>query len=126
MNYIDFFKNDRFATDAGIRLLIADPGYAKAVLIIEDQHLNAGNVVQGGALFTLADLAMAAAANAHGRLAFSIQSDIRFLASAKKGDTLTAEAREILLHKTLCHYKVEITDQEGKLIAVCDGICYRK
>lgn len=81
---------------------------------------------QGGALFTLADLTIAAAANANGRLAFSIQSDIRFLESATIGETLIAEAQEILLHKTICHYKANISTENGRLIAVCDGICYRK
>ena len=78
-DYIEFFKQDRFAVSSGIRLTEVKPGYAKAELTIAENHLNAGNVAQGGALFTLADLAMAAAANANGRLAFSIQSDIRFL-----------------------------------------------
>lgn len=126
MDYIEFFKNDRFATEAGITLIEVRPGYAKAQLSINEHHLNAGNVVQGGALFTLADLAIAAAANANGRLAFSIQSDIRFLESATMGETLIAEAQEILLHKTICHYKANITTLNGRLIAICDGICYRK
>lgn len=126
MDYIEFFKNDRFATEAGITLTEVRPGYAKAQITISEHHLNAGNVVQGGALFTLADLAIAAAANANGRLAFSIQSDIRFLESATAGETLTAEAQEVLLHKTICHYKANITSDNGHLIAVCDGICYRK
>ena len=56
MDYIEFFKNDRFATEAGITLSEVRPGYAKAKLKINEHHLNAGNVVQGGALFTLADL----------------------------------------------------------------------
>lgn len=125
-DYIEFFKQDRFAVSSGIRLTEVKPGYAKAELTIAKNHLNAGNVAQGGALFTLADLAMAAAANANGRLAFSIQSDIRFLQSAFLGEKLYAEAHEILLRKTVCHYRVEIKKENGELVAVCDGICYRK
>lgn len=124
--YIEFFKNDRFATEAGIELSLVEPGHAIARITIETRHLNAGEVAQGGVLFTLADLAIAAAANANGRLAFSIQSDIRFLESARTGDTLTAEAKEVLLHKTVCHYHVDIYNQDHRLVAVSDGICYRK
>ncbi len=123
---IEFFKKDRYAALSGIELTEVKPGYAKAVLQVEGKHLNAGNVVQGGALFTLADLTMAAAANANGRLAFSIQSDIRFIQSALLGDTLYAEATEVLLHKTICHYHVDIKKETGELVAICDGICYRK
>lgn len=126
VDYKVFFKKDRFAELTGIELTEVKPGFAKAELTIEDKHLNAGNVVQGGVLFTLADLCMAAAANANGRIAFSVQSDIRFLQSAVCGDVLYAEAREVLLHKTLCHYHVDITDKNGTHIAVFDGVCYRK
>lgn len=72
MDYVDFFKKDHFAMDAGIELKEAKPGYAVACVNVIEKHLNAGGVVQGGLLFTLADLAIAAAANAHGLLAFSI------------------------------------------------------
>lgn len=126
IDYKEFFKNDRFAAVAGVELTDVKPGYARAELIVGEKHLNAGGVVQGGALFTLADLTMAAAANANGRMAFSIQSDIRFLQSGACGDILYAEAKEIFLHKTLCHYHVDVRNQEDVVIAVFDGVCYRK
>ena len=61
----DFFKDDRFAANAGITLLEIKPGYGKTMMVVTDKHLNAGNTTQGGAIFTLADLALAAAANSH-------------------------------------------------------------
>ena len=79
----EFFKNDRFATNAGVELIEIKP-----------EHLNAGARTQGGAIFTLADLALAAAANSHGTLAFSLSSTITFLRASGPGDTLFAEARE--------------------------------
>ena len=66
----DFFKDDRFAAQAGITLLEIRPGYGKVMMVVTEQHLNAGNTTQGGAIFTLADLALAAAANSH-ELGFS-------------------------------------------------------
>mgnify|MGYP000608117051 CR=1 FL=1 len=59
----EFFKNDRFATNAGVELIEIKEGYSKARLVITAEHLNAGGRTQGGAIFTLADLALAAAAN---------------------------------------------------------------
>lgn len=67
----EFFKNDLFAENAGVVLLEVRKGYSKAKLEIKPEHLNAGARTQGGAIFTLADLALAAAANSHGTLAFS-------------------------------------------------------
>ena len=67
----EFFKNDLFAENAGVVLLEVREGYSKAKLEIKPEHLNAGARTQGGAIFTLADLALAAAANSHGTLAVS-------------------------------------------------------
>ena len=58
----EFFKMDLFAENAGIVLLEVREGYSKAKLEIKPEHLNAGARTQGGAIFTLADLALAAAA----------------------------------------------------------------
>ena len=63
-NIKKFFNKDNFIVNVGIELLEVSPGYAKAKLDIEERHLNSLGIVQGGALFTLADLAAAAAINA--------------------------------------------------------------
>ena len=72
----EFFKADRFATQAGVELLEVKPGYAKARMLVTPEHLNAGGVCQGGALFTLADLAFAAVANSHKLLTLSISAKV--------------------------------------------------
>ena len=56
----EFFKNDLFAENAGVVLLEVREGYSKAKLEIKPEHLNAGARTQGGAIFTLADLALPA------------------------------------------------------------------
>lgn len=56
----EFFKKDLFAENAGVVLLEVREGYSKAKLEIKPEHLNAGARTQGGAIFTLADLALAA------------------------------------------------------------------
>jgi len=126
MNAVDFFKNDHFATITGIELVKIEKGYAKARLTISEMHLNAGNTTQGGVLFTLADFVMAAASNAHGRLALAITGAINFIKGSKTGDILYAEAKERSLHKHIATYQVDITNQEGELIATFEGTAYRK
>ena len=86
----EFFKKDLFAEQTGVELLEVREGYSKARLVITENHLNAGHRTQGGAIFTLADLALAAAANSHGTLAFSLSSNITFLRASGPGDTLYA------------------------------------
>lgn len=126
MSPLDFFKNDIFAKNAGIILLEVRKGYSKAKLEIKAEHLNAGARTQGGAIFTLADLALAAAANSHGTLAFSLSSTITFLRASGPGDTLFAEARERYIGRSTGCYQVDITNQDGELIATFESSVFRK
>ena len=73
-------ENDRFAASCGMQLTDIKEGYAKAQMTVEERHLNGGGVCQGGALFTLGDLAVAAAVNSHKQLTFGIQNNIVYLA----------------------------------------------
>lgn len=122
----EFFKKDRFADMAGVELVEIKEGYSKARLVVTEEHLNAGHRTQGGALFTLADLALAAAANSRGILAFSLSSGITFLRSSGPGDILYAEARERYVGRTTGHYQVDITNQRGELVATFESSVFRK
>ena len=119
-------QHDRFAAEAGAQLVEIREGYAKAVMTVQQRHLNGGNVCQGGALFTLADLALAAVMNSHGNLTFGITNNISFLKSAKEGDALTAEAVEVCNHHRIPYAEVRVTNQDGDLICVLTGTSYRK
>ena len=60
------FKNDHFATDAtGVIIDSAMPGKAVCSLTLEERHMNENQVPMGGAIFTLADIACAVAANGY-------------------------------------------------------------
>lgn len=122
----EFFKGDLFATNAGVELIEVSEGYSKAKLEIKPEHLNAAGRTQGGAIFTLADLALAAAANSHGTLAFSLSSNITFLRASGAGDTLYAEARERYTGRSTGYYQIDVTDQSGTLIATFESSVFRK
>ena len=119
-------RNDQFAAGAGCRIVEMGEGYAKAVMTVGKRHLNAGGVCQGGAYFTLADLAMAAVMNSGGQLTFSVETNIAFLRSAREGDVLTALARLKADHHKLPLLQVEITDATGTLLCVVTSLAYRK
>ena len=119
------FAQDRYAALTGVEIIEAGPGRCKARLVIEDRHLNAANVVQGGAIFTLADLAFAVASNSHGQLALAINVNISFLQGKSTG-ILYATASEIGEPKRLGAYDVLVTDEEGRIIARFNGMVYRK
>ncbi len=117
---------DRFAAGAGCRVTEVDEQHAVAEMTVGKEHLNAGGVCQGGALFTLADLAMAALMNQQGNLTFGISSNVMFVSSAVEGDRLRAEAVLIADHHKLPAVEVRVTNQKGKLICHLTGMGYRK
>lgn len=116
---------DRFAAENGITLVEVRPGAAVARLEVGARHLNGVGIVQGGAIFTLADLAFAAAANSHGEIAVAIDVSISFI-RAVSGGTLTADAREEAVNPRLSTCVVRVTDEAGALVALFKGTAYRK
>ncbi|MDR3630244.1 MAG: PaaI family thioesterase [Desulfocapsaceae bacterium] len=120
-----FFAGDRYAALTGVEILEAGEGYCKASLVIQDKHLNAANVIQGGAIFTLADLAFAVASNSRGQLALAINVNISFL-QGKSAGTLYATATEVGEPRRLGAYDVLVTDEQGHIIARFNGMVYRK
>ena len=122
---LSFFSHDQFAAYVGIELVDAKPGYAKAKMVIKPHHLNGVGIVHGGALFTLADLAFAVAANSHGTIAVAINVNISYLKAAKDG-FLIAEAREISRETKLATHTVEIKNESGEMVALFQGLAYGK
>ena len=119
-------RNDRFARNAGCQITEADAEHAVAEMTVTSDHLNGGNVCQGGALFTLADLAIAALMNFQGQLTFGISNSIMYVSSAHEGDVLRAEAVSISAHPKIPSVEVRVTNQDGRLICHVTGMGYRK
>ena len=119
-------RTDRFAANAGCRLTEVDNEHAIAEMIVTAEHLNGGQVCQGGALFTLADLAIAALMNSRGLLTFGINNSVMFVSSAREGDLLRAEAVSVSDHHKIPSVEVRVTNQEGRLICHVTGMGYRK
>lgn len=119
-------RADRFAANAGCQITEVDERHAVAVMVVTAAHLNGGGVCQGGALFTLADLAIAALMNNGGQLTFGISNSVMFVSSAREGDTLRAEAVFVTNHPKVPSVEVRVTNQDDTLICHVTGMGYRK
>lgn len=120
-----FFERDRFAHYVGIELIRVGAGFAVTRLELSEKHLNGLNVVQGGAIYTLADFAFAAATNSGGLATVGINTGITYF-KAPQGKVITAEAKELEAGKKICGCDVDIFDEDGSLIARFSGTGYRK
>lgn len=121
----DVREKDRFARHVGIELVEAADGCAKAEMTVVDHHLNGVGLVNGAAIFSLADYAFAAAANSSDIDAVTVTMNVTFLHAAQQG-RLTAEAREIALSRRLGTYQINVWDEAGTQIAALQGTAYRK
>jgi len=121
--YQQYFTADKFAMSNGIELTECRPGYAKAQVKVDENHLNGAGVVHGGLLFTLADFCFAAAVNSYGFITLSINASISFFAKSTEG-IIVAEAKEIARSNKLCTCDINIFDEEGELLANFKGTAY--
>jgi len=120
-----FFERDRFAKENGIHVLEVRPGFARTQMTVEPRHLNSIGILQGGALFTLADLAFAVASNSHGVVAVACQADITWFKAVQSG-LLTATAEEISRTRKLSTCLIRVTDENQDLVALFKGLAYIK
>ena len=111
-----YFERDRFATENGIVLEELSVGAAVCSLVLTNRHRNAEGGVMGGAIFTLIDLAFAAAASNVHKPTVAQQVSMNFL-SAARGDKLTAKASCRKDGKTSCVYQVDVSDDLGRDVA---------
>jgi acyl-CoA thioesterase len=119
--------NDPHAAQLGALLEELTPGYARYSLVIEPSLVNFHGIAHGGVIFTLADLAFAAASNSHGLVCVAQTVTITFIRASHVGARLIAEANEIAVNGPLGCYELTVHEAgSGVLIARCQAVAYRK
>ena len=122
----ELFENDRFATEmCGCRVVEAARGHAVCEFDIADTHRNAQGNIMGGAIFTLADFALAVACNMGEEPTVAVSNTIEFF-SVSKGSRLIATASADKSGRSLGFYTVDVTDDLGKRIAKMMATCFRR
>jgi len=121
-------KADPFTQSLGIELLELGPGFSRVAMTVQPHMVNFHGIPHGGAIFTLADAAFAAAGNSHGQVAVALSMTINYRMTVPIGTRLLAEAVEESLGKRTGLYRITVAtnDPQPKLVALCDGTVYRK
>ena len=91
------FARDRAAQSLAMRITHIAPGEATIEMPVRDDMLNGFDTCHGGYITTLGDTAFAYACNTRNEMTVASGLSIDFLAPAREGDRLTAEAREVSL-----------------------------
>jgi len=120
-------RQDPFAARLGATVEQIQPGHSRVSLRVTGDMNNFHGMTHGGVVFSLADIAFAAASNSHGQTALALHVNLSFLRASKPGDQLTAEAKEQHLGGRTALYDLTVTDEgTGELVARGQGTVYRK
>jgi acyl-CoA thioesterase len=123
---LEKMRSDRYAELLGIELLDIELGYSLLSMVVRDDMFNFNGLPHGGAIFSLADVAFAAASNSHGIMAVALNMEISYLRTVASGTRLLAKATEEHLGRRTALYHITVSTEDGDLVASCHGVVYRK
>lgn len=106
----------------GVTIDEAREGFARIRMILRDDMLNGHGIGHGGMIFALADTAFAYACNSRNESTVAQSATISFLAPARAGDVLIAEAREVSRAGRSGVYQVSVRTDAGDVIAEFTGL----
>ena len=121
----DRIASDPYCATLGIDLLALEPGRAVTALTVTDDLVNFHETPHGGAIYSLADAAFAAASNSRGETAVALETNVSYLEAVDVGETLTATAEETHLADSTAEYEVVVTDGDDERVATFRGRVYR-
>jgi acyl-CoA thioesterase len=116
---------DAASRGLGMQVEGIGPGHACMSMKVRPDMLNGFKICHGGFIATLADSAFAFACNSYNELTVAAGIVVDFVAPAKEGDLLTAQAREVALAGRTGVYDVTVRNQRGEVVAVLRGRSYR-
>jgi acyl-CoA thioesterase len=115
------YAADRSSQHLGIEILDVGAGRARARMVVADTMVNGHGLAHGGYVFLLADTAFAFACNTHGVVTVAAAADVVFVAPARVGDELVADAVERLRFGRNGVYDVTVRRAGGEVIAEFRG-----
>ncbi|MEK7701964.1 MAG: PaaI family thioesterase [candidate division NC10 bacterium] len=122
----DRIQSEPWAQAIGIQYLDLRRGYCRVSLKLQPHMVNFQGRPHGGVLFTLADVAFGAACNSHGEDAVALNVAISYVAAVKPDATLIAEARAAKQGRQAGFYEVEVTTEDGTLVALVHCVAHRR
>ena len=119
------WSRDRNAQALGMTLISVAPGRAVVTMAVRSSMVNGHHFCHGGMIFSLADTAFAYACNSYNANTVASACHIDFLAPAKEGQMLEAEAIEQSLSGRTGVYDITVRVAGGRTVALFRGKSYR-
>ncbi|MGQ0833757.1 MAG: hydroxyphenylacetyl-CoA thioesterase PaaI [Gammaproteobacteria bacterium] len=119
------YEGDRASQTLGVRIEAVAPGEVRVAMTVRPDMVNGHRICHGGLIFALADSAFAFACNSYGDNTLAAAASIDFLAPAREGDVLTANAKELWRAGRSGLYEITVTNQRNERIALFRGRSHR-
>jgi len=117
-------EKDYFSQWLGVERIEEGEGFCKLKMTIRREMCNGFEIAHGGICYSFADSTLAFASNSHGRKTVSMETSIAHIKPLKTGDVIIATAVEKNLGKTIGRYDVNITRENGELVALFRGTVF--
>jgi acyl-CoA thioesterase len=105
----------------GIKIEEARHRYARVSMVVRPDMLNGHGIGHGGMIFALADSAFAYVCNGANHASVAAQASIVFLDKVAEGETLVAEAEEVVREGRAGVTRVAVRTADGRRIAEFTG-----
>ena len=120
-------SQDPWANHLGAKLEEVRDGYSRYSLTVKPEFMNFHGMTHGGLVFSLGDIAFAAASNSRGQMAVALDVTVSFLKAGAAGDTLVAECTELSQNGPIALYDIIVKNGEtGELVSKSQATVYRK
>ncbi len=124
LNLKIMLEKDAFSHWLGIIIDERYAGYCRLRFEVKEQMLNGFSIIHGGVLFSVADSALAFAANTKAEINVALEANISFLRPAKLGELLTVTAKQINEGRKIAVFDIEITNEKAEKVALFRGTTY--
>ena len=118
-------ERDEFSRWLGVKVMEIAPGRSTVCMTVRPEMVNGFGVSHGGIVYSLADSALAFAANTNGNVTVAIENSISYPQPVHIDDTLTAVAEEESFTNRLGYFRVSVRNQNELLVAIFRGTVYK-
>jgi acyl-CoA thioesterase len=116
---------DAFTEWCGMEVLEIAPRRSVVQMRVRPEMANGFGVSHGGVVYSLADSALAFAANTHGRVTVAIENSISYPKAVQLGDVITATCEEESSSNRLAFYRVVVRNQKDEVVSTFRGTVYK-
>jgi acyl-CoA thioesterase len=118
-------ERDAFSQWLGIEVMEIAPSRSVVQMQVRQEMVNGFGVAHGGVAYSVADSALAFAANTHGKVTVAIENGISYPKAIQVGDVITATAAEDSSSNKLGFFRVVVRNQKDEIVATFRGTVYK-